>query len=260
VGPADRAGLPADPRPPLRAVLLDFGHTLVHYEVPDALLLQSYREAHALVATAHPQSPPPDDLVLRVAQHVLTAVRASYDREELQELDHELLYAEALAHHGYALGADTVRELIDLEHAAFVRHLLVPDATLATLRELRARGLRLGLVSNVSVPGTLMRRALDALGVSEHVEAAVFSSEIGVRKPHPHIYQTVLDALGAQPTEALFVGDRVREDVHGPRALGMRVVLTHEYRQEPVDGAEPDGVIRRFAELPALLDRLEGER
>ena len=246
--------------PPLRAVLLDFGHTLVHYEVPDALLLESYREAHALVAGAHPNRPPPDDLVLRVARHVVASVRASYDREELDELDHEMLFADALAQHGYHLGDDLVRDLIHLEHTAFVRHLLVPEPTLAALAALQARGLRLGLVSNVSVPGALMRRALDLLGVAPYVEAAVFSSEIGVRKPHPRIYERALEALAVGPAEAVFVGDRVREDVHGPRALGMRVVLTHEYRQEPLDGVAPDGFIRQFAELPALLDHLEGER
>jgi putative hydrolase of the HAD superfamily len=246
-------------RRPLRAALLDFGHTLVHYEVPDALLLESYREAHALVARANAGNPPPDDLVLRVARHVVRAIRASYDREEVDELDHETLYAEALAHHGYALDAELVRELVDLEHAAFVRHLLVPEPTLAALDALRARGLRLGLVSNVSVPGALMRRALDTLGIAGYFECAVFSSEIGVRKPHPRIYQTVLDALDVAPHAAVFVGDRVREDVYGPRALGMRVVLTHEHRQEPPDGAAPDGFIRQFSELPALLDRWDGE-
>jgi putative hydrolase of the HAD superfamily len=246
--------------PPLRAALLDFGHTLVHYEVPDALLLESYREAHALVAGVHPDRPPPDDLVLRVARQVVAAVRASYDREELDELDHEALFADALAEHGYHLGADRVRDLIHLEHTAFVRHLLVPEPTLAALAALQARGLRIGLVSNVSVPGALMRRALDVLGVAPYVEAAVFSSEIGVRKPHSRIYEHVLAALSVSPAETVFVGDRVREDVVGPRALGMRTVLTHEYRQEPPDGAPPDGFIRRFADLPALLDQMEGER
>ena len=238
-------------------MLVDFGHTLVHYEVPDALLLESYREAHALIATAHPATLPPDDVVLRVARHVLAAVTASYDRAEVVELDHHALYAEALAHHGYALGAALVQELAALEHTAFARHLLVPPTTVEALAALRARGLRLGLVSNVSVPGALMRDTLATLGIAAYFDTAVFSSEIGVRKPHPRIYQTVLEALGVAAAEAVFVGDRVREDVHGPHALGMRAVLTHEHRQEPPDGPAPEGLVQRFAELPDLLARID---
>ncbi len=244
------------PAAPLRAVLLDFGHTLVHYEVPDRLLLESYRDAYALVARAHPTRPPPDDLVLRVAKRVLAAVRASHGRGEVEELDHHALFAQALAYHGYELAPDGVREIVALEHAAFARHLRVPLETLDTIAALRERGLQLGLVSNVSVPGPLMRRGLHALGVAELIDAAVFSSEIGVRKPDPRIYEAVLEALSVRAEQAVFVGDRVREDVVGPRTLGMRAVLTHEFRQESPNGTEPDGVIARFGELPAQLDRL----
>ena len=241
---------------PLRAALIDFGHTLVHYEVPDARLLESYREACALVASAHPGRTPPDDLILHVARHVLSAVSASYERSELEELDHYTLVGEALAHHGYALGSDLIQELAELEHRAFVRHLLVPDATHAALAELRARGLRLGLVSNVSVPGHLMRQALATLGLTDYFETAIFSSELGVRKPHRQIYETVLTALGVPAHESVFVGDRVREDIVGPQALGMRAILTYEFRQEPPNGAEPDALIERFADLPALVTDL----
>jgi putative hydrolase of the HAD superfamily len=241
---------------PPRAALNDFGHTLVHYEVPDAQLLESYREARALVASAHPGRTPPDDLILLVARHVLAAVSASYERSELAELDHYTLVGEALAHHGYALGRELIQELAELEHRAFVRHLLVSPATHAALAELRARGMRLGLVSNVSVPGYLMRGALATLGLTDYFETAIFSSELGVRKPHRQIYETVLATLGVPAHESVFVGDRVREDIVGPQAAGMRAILTHEFRQEPPNGARPDGLVERFADLPALLTDL----
>ncbi len=77
-----------------------------------------------------------------------------------------------------------------------------------------------------------------------------------MRKPHPRIYQAALAALGVAPAEALFVGDRVREDLIGPRALGIRVVLTHEYRQESPNGTCPEAVLQRFSDLPALVDQL----
>ena len=243
----------------IRAVLIDFGHTLVHYEVPDALLIESYREAHARLAAANGAGTVTDDLLLRVGRHLLAAIHASYSRGELEELDHHVLFAEALAAHGYRLGAELVQELVTLEHQAFARRLLVPAPTLAALAELRARGLRLGLVSNVSVPAALMRRTLATIGLADHFAVTAFSSEVGVRKPHPRIYQMVLDGLAVTPSEAVFVGDRLKEDIVGPRTLGMRAILTHEYRQEPPELVPPDGLVTRFAELPALLTRLGAE-
>jgi FMN phosphatase YigB (HAD superfamily) len=53
----------------------------------------------------------------------------------------------------------------------------------------------------------------------------------------------------------VFVGDRVREDVQGPKSLGMRAVLTREWRQEDDPGVA-DFVIQRLDELPAVLNRL----
>jgi putative hydrolase of the HAD superfamily len=241
---------------PVQAALIDFGHTLVHYEVPEPALLDGYREVEALLASRYPEHAPPEGLVFNTARRVLAAVTDSYERGEIEELDHHLILTEALAHHGYHPGAALLHELLELEQAVYVRHLFVPEATHAALEALRARGLRLGLVSNVSLPGWLMRRAMETLCLSEYFDAMIFSSEAGVRKPHPRIYEPVLRELRVAPREAVFIGDRVKEDILGPKALGMRAVLTHEYRQEPPNGATPDGIVERFAEFPGIVQRL----
>lgn len=243
------------PPAPLRAVLLDLGYTLVRWEVADHVRLASCGALLDRLAAAQPGRPPPADLVLRLEQHVLGAARVAYAQDHYAEVDNHALFAAALAEHGYTVPLAAVGELVELEHAAFARHLQVAPATLATLAALRARGLRLGLVSNALTPGPLMRRTLAALGLADYFDAVVFSSEIGVRKPAPRIYQAVLAALGVAPAEAAFVGDRVREDVEGPRALGMRAILSHEYRQEAPGAVAPHAVIAAFADLPARLAR-----
>src|SRR5260370_11019542 len=100
-----------------------------------------------------------------------------------------------------------------------------------------------------------MREQMAALGLAEYFDALTFSSEVGVRKPHREIYAVALKTLGACPSRTLFVGDRVREDVQGQQALGMRAVLTREWRQENDPGVA-DFVIARLGELPAIVDRL----
>ena len=122
--------------------------------------------------------------------------------------------------------------------------------------EIRGRGLRVGYVSNTLTAPELMRRRLDEFDLLGHAEVAVFSVEEKVRKPNPRIYEAALKALGIEPGAALFVGDRVREDVRGPQSVGMRGVLTHEFRQEDPADASPFAVVRRLSELPGLLAEL----
>ena len=113
------------------------------------------------------------------------------------------------------------------------------------MRALRAAGLRLGLVSNITLLGEWVREDLDRLGLLDLFDAVVLSSEEGIRKPHPLIYQTVLDRLSIEGRSAIFVGDRLREDIAGPQAAGMRAVLTHQFRREDPgpETAAPDAVI-----------------
>jgi putative hydrolase of the HAD superfamily len=88
------------------------------------------------------------------------------------------------------------------------------------LEELRAHGLRLGLVSNGI-------RDLTAF-VAHHrldVDAIVDSRTHGYVKPHPTIFQAALDRLDVVPGEAAMVGDSLEEDVGGARALGMWAIL-----------------------------------
>ena len=43
-------------------------------------------------------------------------------------------------------------------------------------------------------------------------------------KPHPEAFRALLDAVGVAPERAVFVGDRLRDDVCGAQNIGMRTV------------------------------------
>jgi FMN phosphatase YigB (HAD superfamily) len=57
--------------------------------------------------------------------------------------------------------------------------------------------------------------------------------------------------LQVAPAESIFVGDRLHDDIGGARRVGMRTVLTREFRAEDVDGAteKPDHVVDRLPDL-----------
>ncbi|TMK79804.1 MAG: HAD family hydrolase [Actinobacteria bacterium] len=118
------------------------------------------------------------------------------------------------------------------------------EDTLPVLAELRAHGLKLGLVSNTG-------RDLDAF-VAHHaldVDVAVGSSAHGKTKPHPTIFQAALDRLGVAAEEAAMVGDSPDDDVEGARALGMRAFLVDRDDRFPqIEDRLPD-----LRALPAAL-------
>ena len=177
----------------------------------------------------------------------------------MEELDTLKVFEEVLNNAlGVSVPADVVGHIVALDHSAFSNTITVSRENLAVLAELKGRGHRLGLISNVTLLPDLMRADIEALGIGSHLDAALFSSEIGVRKPNPRIFLEMLGRLDVKAEDAVFVGDRLLDDVEGAHGAGMRAVLTHEFRQEEVEGIRPDAVISRLPELPAVLEELDG--
>jgi HAD superfamily hydrolase (TIGR01458 family) len=88
--------------------------------------------------------------------------------------------------------------------------------------------------------------------------AAGVQAEV-VGKPSAGYFLAALDELGAQPADAVMVGDDVEADVGGAKAVGMRGVLvkTGKFEEEDLAAADPqpDAVLDSIADLPALLSR-----
>src|ERR671934_224671 len=146
------------------------------------------------------------------------------------------------------------------EHAAWAPARKLASTTHALLDAIRERGLKTGIVSNAFDPGWILMRDLEEMGLAERLDVAVFSSDVGLRKPHPRIFLRALEELGVEPQHALFVGDRLRQDVGGAHELGMHTVQAMWFRAEEVDGApEPD--FRAFTQFDVLnvVRRLTGE-
>src|SRR3954449_2921991 len=86
----------AHPSSPVKAVLLDCGHTLVNYEADEAALLESYREIHAFLDLAKiSHEPVPDDLMLKIFKHLSEVITKSYLDGQIEELDCISIYDDA---------------------------------------------------------------------------------------------------------------------------------------------------------------------
>lgn len=117
-----------------------------------------------------------------------------------------------------------------------------PDAV-PFLRQLRARGLKIALVSNC---GEDTRPLLTRLNLLELADEAILSCEIGYPKPEPEIYRHALEALGVQADEAVMIDDQPSYCA-GAEAVGVRAIRVARA------GAPPDA---RFRSVGSLLDVL----
>jgi putative hydrolase of the HAD superfamily len=156
-------------------------------------------------------------------ERLVSALRAemAYYREHAHEGRDEPSLAELRERCARIVSRELGTELTPGELVAAIRFRAYPDAEPA-LGELRARGLRLIVVSNwdISLP-----RVLERCGLAGLVDETVTSAGAGARKPDPGIFNAALELAGADPGEALHVGDTEDEDLAGARAAGIRALL-----------------------------------
>jgi putative hydrolase of the HAD superfamily len=230
----------------LEAVLFDWGDTLMEFAYDAELVRAGQRAGLRAIGAGQ----------LSEGDAVTEHFRERYEPlfwapGTIEEIEYPGLVRQLLADFDVTVDEEQLGRFLEAEHAAWEPARRLARDTHALLESLRARGLKLALVSNAFDPGWLLHRDLEQMGIAERLDFAVFSSEVGKRKPHPTIFERALDALGVEPGRALFVGDRLYEDVRGSGELGMTTVQALWFRaDEHPDGREPDH--RAFTMLDVL--------
>jgi putative hydrolase of the HAD superfamily len=238
----------------LRAVLFDWGDTLMEFRFDGELMDAAFRAG--LEALDRDDLAPADDIRAHFREQFEPLF---WVPGTLEEIEYPGMIRETLAHFGVEISDEELDRFLEAEHEAWQPARVLGATTHAMLESLRSRGLELGLVSNAFDPGWLLRRDLEQMGIAERIDFAVFSSEVGKRKPHPEIFERALTALGAAAEESLFVGDRLFEDVRGAGELGMTTVQALWFRaDENPDGAEPDHQAFTQMDVLNIVDRLLG--
>jgi len=226
------------------AVVFDWGGTLA--ELVSAELVDAWR-----LAARHLAPDREDELTAR-----LVAVEAAFWTTTATHQRSATL-ADLVAAAAAELHLDVAEAL--LEEAA-VRHLDAwtphirhdPDAV-GALTDLRADGLRIGMLSNTHWPRPFHERFLERDGLVHLIDARLYTSEMPFQKPHPSAFLAAAEALGVEPEQAVFVGDRPWDDISGARCTGMRTVLRPNPVAPDIDGIEPDARITALPELRNLV-------
>lgn len=234
----------------IRAVLFDFGGTLIDYET----LARGERES--LIELARWAG------VIEAPQVILRTYRAALKRVFYQYLPrsyylHRDLFRDVLLAMAQDLGVALNDEQLERYRAQQrerrVRDFALRDGVFDTLKALRSRGLHLGVVSNADKDQ--LDHFIELGQLDQYFDSLLSSEEAGSCKPDLAIFQEALRRAACSPEEALFVGDSTQQDIAGANRAGLRSVLIWDRvdRKPPADGPNPHHVIQRIPELLGVL-------
>jgi pyrophosphatase PpaX len=213
--------------PPLRTILFDLDGTLIDSV---QLILESYR--HTLAS--HGVPPRTDEEWLRGVGTPLAAQFAPWqdDRGTVEAM------------------IATYREYNLANHDRMVREF---PGVVDTVRAVRAKGLKTGLVTSKARQGAL--RGLRLVGLDDAMDVLVCADEVENAKPHPEPVEKAVRLLAGKPAATLFVGDSIH-DLHAGRAAGVRTaaVLWGPFSRAHLAPGTPDYWLEHPKDLLALLD------
>jgi putative hydrolase of the HAD superfamily len=153
-------------------------------------------------------------------------------------------------------GVEPSEAFLDGYFRAWEPHTLTDPDAAEVMRDLRRRGIKIGVLSNTMWPRARHERIFTRDGLLDLIDGAVYSSEIPWTKPHPEAFRAAMAAVGVtRPQDAVYVGDRPFDDVHGAHEAGMGTVLIPHSEVPAFSAAVPDAVIDRLADLTAVIDR-----
>jgi putative hydrolase of the HAD superfamily len=234
----------------VRAIVFDYGNTMIEFgrqqiDHCDGALGAAVRRHFGDFDVARFDA-------IREA-HRMGPYRNGYRENHLPSVTRDVV--EALF--GRAASDVQVADLVQTRFTAFVECIQAEAATHRVLERLKSR-YRLGLLSNYPC-GRSIHASLAATGLDRHLAGVVVSGEVGYVKPHPNTYRAILDQLGVDAQQAVFVGDNWLADVQGSKRAGLacvhmrRWVPPERFDPTPTDH-QPDAVIEHLDELLDLFD------
>ena len=225
----------------MRAVLFDWAGTLVRFEWDNELLVAGHRAGLAAVGRG--------DEAATFTERFRTEI---YPRLTPNDDYAAMLRAEL------GLDAAEADAFVVAEYDAWRPATSLAASAHALLESLRAKGLKLGVVTNHwPEPAWIVRQEIERFGVAERVDTIVLAGEVGARKPDPAIFRRALQDLEVDPFDAMFVGDRLDHDIRGAGELGLVTVQAlwfeaHDAPSEP----EPDFMAFTPMDVLSAVQRL----
>jgi putative hydrolase of the HAD superfamily len=244
--------------PILRAVIFDFGGTLMYGSKPwepyiaqaDENLTQHLRfQGMNLNISSFPTEfrKRLDDYFKRREQDSLEATYSVVLRELLKEKGYE------------DVSSETIRNALNALFTVTQSNWVLEEDAIPTFQKLQAQGYRLGIISNAGDDADVQQLARN-FGINRYFDFILTSAACSYRKPHRRIFEIALANWYLLPSEAVMVGDNLTADIQGAQNAGMYGVWISrraDPQMEKQESVKPDASITSLYELPALLDHLQ---
>lgn len=237
-------------------ILFDYGHTLVYEHSFDAV-----KGTRAVMKYAVRNDNNLDaEEISRFSNQLFETIGSrarDYGVEVHNHMFQKLLYESLNIE--FSLSHEDI-ELIFWDHAAPGEPMPHIEKVLAALKQ---KGIRSGVISNISFGGNSLARRINQLIPENDFEFILASSEYVFRKPDPLLFRLALKKAGLSPEEVWYCGDNTRFDVIGSSSVGIFPVWYHSekdcfYRDINLD-QKPDCdclYIRDWQELARLVEKM----
>jgi putative hydrolase of the HAD superfamily len=184
-----------------------------------------------------------------------------------RETHNRFWIAAALADQGYSISPDDFRiaSAVEAYFSAFLDYCHLIPGTGNMLATVKKR-YRLGLLTNFT-HGPAARNILGHLGITPFFGTILISGELGYRKPHPSVFLKLVEQLGLEARQILYVGDDPEPDIEGARTVGLQPVWTTYVLDHQIPFARgiltgvpepPDPPVPRISSWQDLLSLLNG--
>ncbi len=128
-------------------------------------------------------------------------------------------------------------------------HFVLYEDVIPTLKNIRTRGLKTGILTNFDSD---MRSVCKGLDIESYIDYIITSGEAGANKPQPQIFRYALNIAGVDAGEAIHVGDQYKIDITGAKGAGISPILLDRFNFYPdVDDCP---VIHELTEVINYLD------
>ncbi|HAV77736.1 MAG TPA: hypothetical protein DCX53_10345 [Anaerolineae bacterium] len=246
------------PRNLIRAILFDFGGTLMYgrrnwtpivAKADDALT--NHIRAQGMEVNLNTF---PSEFRKRLDEYF------KQREKDLLETTYTFVLRELLKDKGYNdVSSEFLRDALDALFSVTQENWTLEDDAISTLEELREKGYNLGIVSNAGDDADVQQLAR-GFGITQYFDFILTSAACSYRKPHPRIFELALSNWYCPPGEAVMIGDNLDADVRGAQQAGLYGVWLSrraDPKMEKQTQVQPDASLSSLSEFPALLDQLQ---
>ncbi len=240
----------------MKAVLFDLGHTLIDYYCnwrgPQD---KGIKRMYGLVAKCAP-NPPSESEFYAYLNSALEKVRERQLRE-MVEIPLSQTLGRCLERYS-CQDEEVLNESLEIFYNVLVEERKLCSGAPELLSKLKEEGYAIGLISDVAwgLPSKFPQNDMRFYGIHHYFDDLVFSTDVGLRKPHPKIFKIALSNLGSSAQEAVFVGNSLQQDIKGARGVGMKSILKKSFFCPLEDGVQPDAKAESLDEVEDLIKDL----